>query len=202
MVAVRPRSMFSRWLPGCPPRSVGVPCLHGGRAHALAACGVATLCCLSAPRNRRNSGTSATSHPALAPRVTEPLVSGPSAGTLWGFVSMLVSSSQTLEGAPKPAFYDGLLPLTTTWSPPGEVEGGWRKVAADGETLVAPDCFVAMNRFKIAKGQEAAFEQRCGSPQLLVPWWLRCSCVLLTVVTFRHWQCRGARRNQSPAART
>jgi hypothetical protein len=73
---------------------------------------------------------------------------------------MLVSSSQTLEGAPKPAFYDGLLPITTPVAPVGEVEGGWRKVAADGENLITPDCFVAMNRFKIAPGQEAAFEQR------------------------------------------
>lgn len=73
---------------------------------------------------------------------------------------MLVSSSQTLEGAPKPAFYDGLLPITTPVALAGEVEGGWRKVVADGESLIAPDCFVAMNRFKIAPGQEAAFEQR------------------------------------------
>lgn len=83
-------------------------------------------------------------------------------GSLWGFVMMLVSSTQTLEGGPKPAFYDGLLPLSAPVDPasPLAVVDGWRKVEADGVNLLDAECFVAMNRFKIAPGQEAAFEQR------------------------------------------
>mmetsp|Transcript_905 Transcript_905/g.1599 ORF Transcript_905/g.1599 Transcript_905/m.1599 type:complete len:352 (+) Transcript_905:111-1166(+) len=81
-------------------------------------------------------------------------------GTLFGFVAMLVSSTFTLEGTPKPAFYEGILPLSVPQSDAPEVEGGWRNVKADGVNCIEPDCFVAMNRFKIAKGQEAAFEQR------------------------------------------
>ena len=34
------------------------------------------------------------------------------------------------------------------------------QVQADGENLLEPECFVAMNRFQIAEGQEGAFEQR------------------------------------------
>jgi len=83
-------------------------------------------------------------------------------GSLWGFVMMLVSSTQTLEGGPKPAFYDGLLPLSAPVpaDSPLAVVDGWRKVDADGVNLLPAECFVAMNRFKVAPGQEAAFEQR------------------------------------------
>lgn len=35
------------------------------------------------------------------------------------------------------------------------------QVKADGVNLLPPECFVAMNRFSVAPGQEAAFEQRC-----------------------------------------
>ena len=83
-------------------------------------------------------------------------------GTLFGFVSMLVSSTLTLEGPPKPAFYDGIIPIEMPQdaSAQPEVVGGWRNVQADGVNLIEPECFVAMNRFKIVKGQEAAWEQR------------------------------------------
>eukprot|EP00959_Pyramimonas_sp_CCMP1952_P068173 1422893-Pyramimonas_sp.AAC.2 len=83
-------------------------------------------------------------------------------GTLFGFVSMLVSSTFTLQGPPKPAFYDGIIPIEMQLDPSSapEVVGGWRNVKADGVNLIEPECFVAMNRFKIAQGQEAAWEQR------------------------------------------
>ncbi|KAK3234184.1 hypothetical protein CYMTET_55552 [Cymbomonas tetramitiformis] len=86
-------------------------------------------------------------------------------GTLWGFVDMLISSSQTLEGPPKPAFYDGLIPIsmeTNSESIP-ETVGGWRKVEADGKTLIPAECYVATNRFKIAEGFGTQFEQRFAS---------------------------------------
>ena len=55
-------------------------------------------------------------------------------GTLFGFVEMLVSSMMVLKGNPKPAFYDGLLPVVKP--PPEDVKwksvGGLRDVPADG----------------------------------------------------------------------
>mmetsp|Transcript_45525 Transcript_45525/g.87040 ORF Transcript_45525/g.87040 Transcript_45525/m.87040 type:complete len:344 (+) Transcript_45525:162-1193(+) len=83
-------------------------------------------------------------------------------GSLFGFVMMLVSSTQTLEGGPKPAFFDGILPLSAPTDPAALslVKDGWRQVKADGVNLLPPECFVAMNRFSVAPGQEAAFEQR------------------------------------------
>ena len=37
---------------------------------------------------------------------------------------------------------------------------GWRAVTSDGKSLVDGDVFIAMNRFSVAEGQEAAFEER------------------------------------------
>mmetsp|Transcript_50174 Transcript_50174/g.93955 ORF Transcript_50174/g.93955 Transcript_50174/m.93955 type:complete len:370 (-) Transcript_50174:116-1225(-) len=81
-------------------------------------------------------------------------------GTLWGFVSMMVSSTQTLKGAPKPAFYDGLLPIAPPVEKMPESVDGWRSVPADGINTLKAEVFVAQNRFKIAPGSEVAFEQR------------------------------------------
>ena len=58
-------------------------------------------------------------------------------GSLWGFVDMLVNATFTLNGAPKPAFWHGLLPIST----PGDlgdkrVEDGWRVVDADGKNTL------------------------------------------------------------------
>ena len=84
-------------------------------------------------------------------------------GTIFGFMSMLVSSLMILKGGPKPAFYDGLLPVT---APPSAVskkwqaEDGWRKIPADGKNPIDADIFAAMNRFKVIPGQEEAFEKR------------------------------------------
>ena len=55
-------------------------------------------------------------------------------GTIFGFAEMLISSLLVLKGGPKPAFYEGLLPVV---KPPPEgtpwkAVGGWRDVPADG----------------------------------------------------------------------
>jgi len=84
-------------------------------------------------------------------------------GSLWGFVQMLVSSSQTLVGAPKPAFYEGLLPVCPPVEDAPASVGGWREVAADGVSPLNAECLVAQNRFKIAPGAEGAFEERWAS---------------------------------------
>ena len=88
-------------------------------------------------------------------------------GTLFGFIDMLVNSTFTLDGAPKPAFWHGLLPLSTEPDMAGKrVEGGWRIVEADGKNLLDSEAFTVSNRFKIAEGQEKAFEDRCSSALL------------------------------------
>ena len=84
-------------------------------------------------------------------------------GTIFGFAEMLISSLMVLKGGPKPAFYDGLMPLST--SPDALINewqqaDGWRSVVADGKTPLKSDVYVAMNRFKVFPGSEVAFEQR------------------------------------------
>tara|TARA_B110000977_G_scaffold192413_1_gene265860 strand:+ start:13551 stop:14534 length:984 start_codon:yes stop_codon:yes gene_type:complete len=83
-------------------------------------------------------------------------------GTIFGFAEMLISSLLVLKGGPKPAFYDGLLPVV---KPPPEdtpwkAVGGWRDVPADGVNPLDTDVFVAMNRFKVLEGKEESFENR------------------------------------------
>ena len=82
-------------------------------------------------------------------------------GTIFGFVDMLVNATFTLNGAPKPAFWHGLLPISMPGNMEGkEVENGWRVVNADGKDLLPGETFVSANRFSVAEGSEAAFEQR------------------------------------------
>ena len=76
-----------------------------------------------------------------------------------GFVQLLTTALFILEGGPKPAFYDGLIPVVNDGSTSKfVVEGGWRKVAADGVNYLNPDVFVAQNRFNVMEGKETAFE--------------------------------------------
>ena len=84
-------------------------------------------------------------------------------GTIFGFMSMLVSSLMILKGGPKPAFYDGLLSLSAAPSENSrkwQAEDGWRQIPADGKNPIDADVFVAMNRFKVRPGKEAAFEKQ------------------------------------------
>lgn len=84
-------------------------------------------------------------------------------GTIFGFMSMLVSSLMILKGGPKPAFYDGLLPISsgpTEKSAKWQAVDGWRKIPADGKNPIEADVFCAMNRFRVKPGNEAAFEKQ------------------------------------------
>jgi heme-degrading monooxygenase HmoA len=128
-------------------------------------------------------------------------------GTIFGFMDMLVSSLMILKGGPQPAFYDALLPVsnelsatTSKW----QAEDGWRQVAADGEKPVDADCFVAMNRFKVIEGKEAAFEKRWaereselkGTPGFVTFVFLRRDAVTaddgFNYSTYTVWENRGA----------
>ena len=80
-------------------------------------------------------------------------------GTIGGIASMLVATAMNTKGKPKAAMWEGLLPVTMTPDAPA-VEGGWRQVVADGETQLDGEVFIAMNRFSVTPGGEAAFEER------------------------------------------
>lgn len=80
-------------------------------------------------------------------------------GTVGGVVSMLAATARNTYGKPKPCFWKGLLPESIPGNPPDDGEG-WRRIDADGKTMLPTDCFVAMNRFSVKPGMESAFERR------------------------------------------
>jgi len=79
-------------------------------------------------------------------------------GGIMDFINLLSTALFILNGGPKPAFYDGLSPLSGKDVKKTEAPGGWRNINADGENLLPPDVFVAMNKYKIPKGKEIEFE--------------------------------------------
>lgn len=83
-------------------------------------------------------------------------------GGLTGFIGLLTTALFILDGGPKPAFYDGLLPVVNDGSVLSNLksENGWRKVEADGENFLDPEIFVVQNRFNVVEGKETQFEQR------------------------------------------
>lgn len=80
--------------------------------------------------------------------------------SLFAFVTTMVSSAMVLKGAPKPAFYDGLLHQSVVPESVPETVDGWRSVEADGATILPAECFVAMNQFFVPAQSASAFEQR------------------------------------------
>ncbi|CAB9506619.1 Antibiotic biosynthesis monooxygenase [Seminavis robusta] len=80
--------------------------------------------------------------------------------SIGAFVSTMVKSAMVLRGAPRPAFYDGLLIQSTIPDSQGEVVDGWRNVNADGVNTLPTECFVACNQFFVPPENAAAFEQR------------------------------------------
>ena len=68
-----------------------------------------------------------------------------------------------LTGAPRPAFYDGLLVQQVPPESVPETVDGWRSVDADGVTCLPAEAFVAMNQFFVPGENAAAFEQRWAS---------------------------------------
>eukprot|EP00286_Rhodomonas_abbreviata_P006297 CAMPEP_0181335410 /NCGR_PEP_ID=MMETSP1101-20121128/26817_1 /TAXON_ID=46948 /ORGANISM="Rhodomonas abbreviata, Strain Caron Lab Isolate" /LENGTH=338 /DNA_ID=CAMNT_0023445529 /DNA_START=210 /DNA_END=1227 /DNA_ORIENTATION=+ len=82
-------------------------------------------------------------------------------GSIAGFLKAMVGSMMVLKGTPKPWAWEGLVveAKETKDSPlvlqPRNEEG---MVESDGSTPLTPECFVAMNRFKVKEGKERAFE--------------------------------------------
>ena len=80
--------------------------------------------------------------------------------SLFAFVTTMVKSAVVLKGAPKPAFYDGLLQQSVTPDSVPETVDGWRKVESDGVNILPAECFVACNQFFVPSDNAIAFEQR------------------------------------------
>ena len=82
--------------------------------------------------------------------------------SIGAFLSTMVNSALVLRGAPRPAFYDGL--LTQSVQPAegdlkGKIVDGWRSVEADGVNTLPAECFVALQKYFILPDQQQAFEQ-------------------------------------------
>ncbi|KAI2493743.1 antibiotic biosynthesis monooxygenase [Fragilaria crotonensis] len=80
--------------------------------------------------------------------------------SIGAFLSTMVNSALVLQGAPKPAFYDGLMLQSVPPTDLPEIVDGWRAVDADGENTLPAECFVACNQFFVPGENAAAFEQR------------------------------------------
>jgi len=81
-------------------------------------------------------------------------------GSIFGFIELISTALFIIEGSPKPAFYDALLP-TAGQTIEVEKHGGWRKVEADGVTELTPEVFVAQSRFEVPNDSTVLFEQTC-----------------------------------------
>lgn len=82
-------------------------------------------------------------------------------GGITDFLQLITTALFILDGKPKPAFYDALLPEVSSEKDLSfTAEGGWRKVEADGVSLLSPDVFVTQNRFNVKAGKEVEFESK------------------------------------------
>lgn len=80
--------------------------------------------------------------------------------SIGAFVSTLVNSALVLKGAPRPAFYDGLMVQSTEPESIPETVDGWRNVDYPEGKVLPDECFVACNQFFIPSDNSVAFEQR------------------------------------------
>mmetsp|Transcript_36977 Transcript_36977/g.44562 ORF Transcript_36977/g.44562 Transcript_36977/m.44562 type:complete len:339 (-) Transcript_36977:114-1130(-) len=85
--------------------------------------------------------------------------------SLGAFVSTMVSSALVLKGAPRPAFYDGILVQSIKPETVTDVVDGWRSVDADGSNVLPAECFVACNQFFVPPDNAGAFEERWASQE-------------------------------------
>eukprot|EP00559_Dactyliosolen_fragilissimus_P003992 CAMPEP_0184858204 /NCGR_PEP_ID=MMETSP0580-20130426/3328_1 /TAXON_ID=1118495 /ORGANISM="Dactyliosolen fragilissimus" /LENGTH=316 /DNA_ID=CAMNT_0027354229 /DNA_START=155 /DNA_END=1105 /DNA_ORIENTATION=+ len=85
--------------------------------------------------------------------------------SLTAFISTMIGSAFVLKGAPRPAFYDGILTQNVIPDPDSvpETVDGWRNVDADGMNVLPAECFVASNQFFVDPDNMAAFEERWSS---------------------------------------
>ena len=74
------------------------------------------------------------------------------------FLSTMMNSALVLRGAPRPAFYDGLMPEVGTLEATPTVDG-WRNVEADGVTTLPAECFVELIKYFVPSDAAAPFEK-------------------------------------------
>ena len=74
-----------------------------------------------------------------------------------------------LDGGPKVAFYDGLIPAINSANTKNDekIQGGWRQVEADGKNFIEPDSFVVQSKYTVVPGQEVAFEKSLTKKKLV-----------------------------------
>ena len=75
------------------------------------------------------------------------------------FLSTMVNSALLLRGAPRPAFYDGLLVQSSRPTTVPETVDGWRNVEADGINTLPPECFVVMYKLFVPRENAVNLEQ-------------------------------------------
>lgn len=107
-------------------------------------------------------------------------------GSVFDFFGMIINGFMTSKGPPKPAFWRGMLMEKTTEEKPRLLSGPGGQADADGSKVLDPEVFVSMNRFTVAEGREAEFEQR----------WANRESKLQDLPGFRFFQLM--RRDQTP----
>jgi heme-degrading monooxygenase HmoA len=81
-------------------------------------------------------------------------------GGITDFIKLLTTAIFILDGAPKPAFFDALSPIVNenTYIT-GDVEGGWRKVVADGQNFIPSDVFSSQFKYNVPEDKMVVFEK-------------------------------------------
>jgi len=80
--------------------------------------------------------------------------------SIGAFVSTMIGSAMVLKGAPRPAFYDGLLLQSEAPESLPETVDGWRSIEFPETGTLPAECFVACNQFFVPRENAVAFEQR------------------------------------------
>ena len=82
--------------------------------------------------------------------------------SIGAFLGTMLNSLRVLRGAPRPAFYDGLILQKSIENAfiPETTEEGWRTTSSDGTSTLPTECFVACNQFFVPQENAVAFEQR------------------------------------------
>merc|ERR1712224_96772 len=84
-------------------------------------------------------------------------------GNFFGILDMLISSTQTLKGKPKPLMYEarGTCSVPVSASDPSisGSQGGWRNVEADGINILEPECFMATMDYRGSPNYDLIAEQ-------------------------------------------
>lgn len=88
-------------------------------------------------------------------------------GGIMDFVKLITTALFILDGGPKPAFWDAMLPINVGGDNDNKFkgDGGWRNIPADGISEIKPDIFVASNKFSVKPGEEVNFESRWAQRQ-------------------------------------